>query len=504
LGVLNDDAIMSTTTTEGPAKADDDSELELKLEIDADRMDALGGSDVVAGIMPTTIHQVATYYDTPTQDLRIAGISLRVRADGARHVQTIKAGDGGDAGFFARSEWEIDVSGMALELDVDSPLRTLVPASVLQRLRPAFTVAVTRRQWLIEQDGATIELVADTGSVSAGERSAPVSELELELKAGSASAIFALARRLGDAVPLRLGVLTKGERGYRLIDRAILGAVKAERLELDEDVTVADAFARIVGSCLRHFRLNEALLRAAPDVEALHQTRVALRRLRSAMSIFKPVVADARFAHLAGELKWLAGTLGLARDLDVLIERLGDDAPEQVADARADAYVVARDALDSQRTRELMIDLIEWTVQGAWRRHPADADQVLQPAVRFAGTVLGALRRRIKRRGADLMQLDDEARHQVRITAKKLRYATGFFDSLYTGKRTRRRFKAFTRKLEALQDHLGALNDLATAPALLARFGLDNDAAAPAVPRDTILADASEAHEDLIDSKRFW
>ncbi len=495
---------MTIVTTETPPSDDAQDEIELKLEIDAEAVDRLDATEMLLGITPKIVQQVSTYFDTPTQALRKAGLSLRVRTAGGRHVQTTKSTRGAAAGLFARSEWEHDIAGPEPELEVGSPIHTLVAPEVLRQVKPAFTVTITRRQWLIVHDGATVELVADTGSVAASDRETPVSELELELKSGSPSAIFGLIHRLGSEIPLRLGVLTKGERGYRLIEPARLGAIKAERLDLIAGTSTAEAFVQIVGTCLRHFRLNETILRRTPDPDALHQARVALRRLRSALSIFKPVVADDRFAHLAGELKWLAGSLGPARDLDVLCKTLGKAANSKISTARDDAYTAALAALDSQRTRDLTIGIVEWTALGEWRMQPLDRAKLDTPAVLFASETIATLRRRMKRRGRDLDQIDDEARHKIRITAKKLRYATGFFRSLYPDKRSRRRFKAFVKHLQALQDHLGVLNDLATAPALIERFGLDRKAAPSSLERDGILSDAAAAFDALINAKRFW
>lgn len=480
------------------------NELELKLEVDADEIDRLVSVEILPSSPTKIIHQVSTYFDTPNQDLRAAGLSLRVRTADGRHVQTIKASGCAAAGLFVRPEWERDVAGFEPQLESGTPILMLIGRETLKTIKPAFTVTITRRQWVVDHDGGTVELVADTGTVTAGDRATPVSELELELKGGSPTAIFALARALGGEIPLRLGVLSKAERGYRLIGPATLDAVKAEKLHLAADTSTAEAFAQIVGTCLRHFRLNETILRRSSDPEALHQTRVALRRLRSALSIFKPVVADDRFAYLASGLKWLAGSLGPARDLDVLRERLGEAANPALLVARDEAYTVALDALDSRRTRDLMIDLVEWTALGDWRSQLSDPEAVHAPSAIFASKVIGKLRRRMKRRGRDLDHLDDEARHEVRITAKKLRYATGFFQSLYPYKPSRRRFKAFAKHLQALQDHLGILNDLATAPALMERYGLDQHTLLPTVEREQILSDATEAYKRLMDAKRFW
>ncbi|WP_380783451.1 CHAD domain-containing protein [Sphingomonas sp. R86520] len=494
---------MSIATKTRQTACDDTSEIELKLEIELAAMDAFRANAVLAGTAFKDVEQLSTYFDTPQHDLRKAKISLRVRKIGERHVQTVKVSGSAAAGLFARPEWERDIAGPLPELDAESPIRTLVGADILARIVPAFTVTVTRRQWLIEQDGGTVELVADTGFVAVGERTTAISEIELELKSGPPTAIFSLARLLDRDVALRLGVLTKAERGYRLMEAAILGAEKAERLELASDATVAEAFERIVGACLRHFRLNETLLRREPGPEPLHQARVALRRLRSALSIFKPVVADARFVHLASDLKWLAGTLGTARDLDVMLARLAHPDARLIA-AHAEAYADALAALDSKRTRDLMIDIVEWTALGAWRVHPADPGEVQQPAIRFTGDVLESLRRRIKRRGDGLVGLEDDARHRARIAAKKLRYATGFFETLYPGKKAHRRFKAFVKPLEALQEQLGLLNDIATAPALLARFDLDDGERISLEDREKILARAADAYGRLKDAKRFW
>ncbi|MET0270091.1 MAG: CHAD domain-containing protein, partial [Sphingomonas sp.] len=152
--------------------------------------------------------------------------------------------------------------------------------------------------------------------------------------------------------------------------------------------------------------------------------------------------------------------------------------------------------------RGLMIDLLEWSIAGAWVQAKPDAPET---ADRFAADVLDRLRRRIKRRGRKLARLTDADRHEVRILAKKLRYATEFFGPLFDGRKARRRFGAFRTALEALQETLGELNDIATAPVVLARLGLPlPDAEAAAIRRKALLRDAQDAYEALIDTKRFW
>ncbi|WP_274427105.1 CYTH and CHAD domain-containing protein [Chelativorans sp. YIM 93263] len=481
-------------------------EIELKLELTPAAADALIKSDQFPAA-PSVLRQRTVYFDTPARDLSGAGFQIRIREAGGLRIQTVKATGTETAGLFARPEWEQPIEDDSPVIDDTTPLRALLGAKA-HEIGPAFEVHVERRTWNVTQNGTVIELVLDRGEIVAGERRTPVCEIELELKSGSPSDLFAFARRIDAIVPLKLGVLNKSERGYRLLGPAIR-TVKAEPIALSLDMTAAAAFRHIAGACLRQFRLNEVLL-DFNNAEALHQARVALRRLRSAFTIHKPMLEDGRFDHLRQELRWLASALGEARDLDVLIARSnGEEVRAKLEAARADAYDQARMALASPRARSLMFDLSEWLALGEWLMLPSGEEVREQPARDFAAMALDRFRRRVKRSGGDLADIDDSARHELRKDAKKLRYATEFFAALFDRKRQKRRHKKFLSALEALQDHLGALNDLATAPELLARLGLDNDPAAaallePGKNRAELIEEAAEAHDMFVDAKRFW
>jgi inorganic triphosphatase YgiF len=486
-------------------------EIELKLEVPPG---AAGAVTEVLGASGKAKRLLATYYDTPDGALRKAGISFRVRRTGDAHVQTIKVDRPGGGALFDRSEWDKtlpDATPDVSAIDEAGVRGALDAPESWQALRPAFTVDVERMAWDAEFDGGTAEVVLDRGSVLAGGAQDAVSEIELESRTGSPAALFELARRIGEAAPVRLGVLTKAERGHRLLSGRIDRAAKAEPLVLADDASTADAFASIVEACLRHFRLNEPLV-ARRDAAGLHQARVALRRLRSAISLFRGVVADDRLERLRAGLRGLAATLGEARNLDVLLDRLGAAADaETVAKLRGErdaAYVRATEALDSAEARLLMLDLLEWAGFGAWRTRPAAkvAPLLRMPAHDFAAETLDRYRRRVKKRGRALAALDPEARHQVRIEAKKLRYAAEFFTSLFGDKKAKRRTKAFLSALEELQSSLGALNDIATANEMaheLSARGITLPDAG-GNDEDRLLIEAEAAHEALVDAKRFW
>lgn len=480
-------------------------EVELKLDLTEAAADALEA----AGILPQTpkIRQMrAVYHDTPEQDLAQAGVSLRIRAAGDERIQTVKADGAGNTGLFARSEWETPVDGDAPILDDSSPVKALL-GDRIQAITPQFEVHVERRAWVVTQDDAEIEVVLDRGEVLGRDRRDAICELELELKEGAPAALFALARKIDDILPVRLGVLTKAERGYRLAEPA-RSVFKAEPVALDAEMTAAQAFQHIAQACLRQFRLNEAVLLTDPTPEALHQARVALRRLRSAFSIFKPLFsADPGADPFREDLRWLAGELGHARDLDVLLGRAPAGAlHERIRTAREDAYAHVDAALCSGRVRRLMLDLTQWLTDGPWLLAASTQDRRNEPVRDFAATALERFRKAVKKQGRHLAKMDDETRHELRKSAKKLRYASEFFSALFEARR--RRYQNFVGALEELQDQLGALNDLATAPEVISRLGIKDDPEADALlgkgKRKALIGAAAEAYDALVDAKRFW
>ena len=154
---------------------------------------------------------VSTYFDTPDGTLGRQQVSLRVRDGGRERVQTLKRGKG-----VSREEHEAPVTGFDPDFGL---LPDMLTADQRAALAPSLTVRVTRRQRLVLYQGAEIELAADVGEVAAGGRSAPISELELELKSGPRRALFALARELRRVAPLKLSFESKSAQGRALLAR---------------------------------------------------------------------------------------------------------------------------------------------------------------------------------------------------------------------------------------------------------------------------------------------
>jgi len=373
---------------------------------------------------------------------------------------------------------------------------------------PKFDVEIERRIWNVDEQRSKIEIAVDQGEVVSGERRMSVREVELELKDGDPAHLFIFARKLDAITPFRFGVRSKAERGFALIDAERL-VYKAERLHLEKSVRASTSFQSIAESCFRQFRLNEDILLRQRNPEALHQARVAIRRLRSAFSIYKPMLPGDEPQRLKDEFRWLAGVLGEARNVDVLLPKANDaDMRSRLHEAREKAYDDAISALTSSRARALMLDFNEWLRCGGYLSLAQTGEIREQPAADFARSALQRMRKKLKKHGQALAETDDEHRHEARKDAKKFRYAAEFFGALFDDKRGERRHEKFIALMASLQDELGALNDLVTGPDVLEKLGLSDHPARDSIvshaDKSRLIDGAQIALDEVIDAKRFW
>ncbi len=480
-------------------------EVELKIELSVESSIALEASGLLPGD-PVSADQHTSYFDTPDGFLAKSGFSLRIRECEGKRKQTVKGEGAIVAGLFVRSEWEHATKSVTPMIDDRTPLKALL-GERSGTLFSQFDMQIERRTWTVLHDHSEFELVLDRGMITSDDRQTPVCEVELELKRGDPTALFNFAEKMDAVTPIRIGVLSKSERGRRLRKSAIVSQ-KAETLRLEREATLAQAFQKISGSCVRQFRLNESLV-GWNNPSALHQARVSLRRLRSAISIFRPILADEKLVPIQEELRWLSGVLGRARNLDVLVMRAEDYMfVEPLRTAAKAAYADVAIALASQRARALLLDLARWPAVGDWLSNPETRVAPSDPARDFAIAQLERCRRRIKKSAGDLARLDDTGRHRIRKDAKRLRYCAGFFQSLFDENRQARRYKRFIGALDRLLAELGTLNDIATGTSLLAEMGMEppggRDVLIGDKPRDELIDRATNAREEFLDAKKFW
>lgn len=246
-------------------------------------------------------------------------------------------------------------------------------------------------------------------------------------------------------------------------------ATKAEPVAISPTMSVAQAFEAIALACIRHFRSNEPLVAKQRDVSALHQMRVSMRRLRAALSLFRPALADPQFDNIRHELRWFTGQLGGARNLDVFLQQRGLPLTlrKSIKAERERAYDDVVEALESRRLRLLLIDLVAWVELGRWRQN----HKAMRPLQDFVARRLYKWWQKIAHHG-DLGPMHGHERHDLRIEIKKLRYSIEFVQPLHV--RAGRKQKQFHKAVERMQESLGRLNDLATMQAISRTFGRKN------------------------------
>lgn len=466
------------------------AEVELKLAIDPADVDRLLAAPTLAG-RGVTRNLESVYWDTPDLSLMRRKVTLRVRRIGRRHVQTVKDAGVTDGLVTRRGEWEAPIGGPAPDLAaitddaVRAGLGPLGPAD----LSPVFVTRIRRITRLVHLDGgARIEVAVDRGDVrTADGRVEPIAEVEFELKAGDPRAVYDLALAVAAVIPVGLELRSKAERGYALAAPADMpfSARRAKDPAVDPSGTVEAALVAIMREGLQHLIGNERAVLGGDPHDGVHQMRVAVRRLRSALSVFGPVLPDGGRSVLTDELRWLAGELAGARDWDVFLSSLVTPAADvlaadgaladafgalraRAADLRDTGHVRARAAVTSPRFARLALALGAWIAGLGWRDQPVTelSARLFDPVADVAPELIGRRHRRALRRGSGFARLPTEARHRARIALKRLRYAIEFFRPLFSGKAQAR----FHRRLAGLLDRLGHLNDVATAERLIAEL----------------------------------
>ncbi|MHC4046500.1 CHAD domain-containing protein [Bradyrhizobium sp. 23AC] len=214
------------------------------------------------------------------------------------------------------------------------------------------------------------------------------------------------------------------------------------------------------------------------DPDALHQIRIALTHLRTAIRFFSPMVDDALRPKVWAELKWLNGQLGMVRDLDVAIERIVAESGDDLAvvaelqhwdEKRAESHRLLARALQSARYRRLVEQTSIWIERGPWStrrskeamrlRRCTLADHATEQLTEWETTLLKKARK--------LRKLDVEKRHKLRILNKRLTYSIESLQDLFAEESLTKQ-KSILKKLRKAQRSLGRLNDDARGRALAA------------------------------------
>jgi CHAD domain-containing protein len=400
----------------------------------------------------------STYYDT--SDLRLArsGVTFRYRSgEEAGPGWTLKLRVPGlDA--TQRDEFTFPAAPDAVPADAADLVAALARS---EPLRPVASLHTRRRRWMLCGDGdiPLAELVDDEVSVLDGDRVvARFRELELESRGPDLDDLRPIAARLRRAgavlaEPVAKAIRALGPRAAAPPDFADVPLAKTDPASQAVRAALAAGTRRLV--------LNDPATRLG-DAEALHQMRVAARRLRSDLRTFGPLVDSAWAGGLRDEVEWLGGLLGEVRDLDVQLEALKAIAADLLRDLSplVDDMGERRDAARARLLQALRTDryltLLDRLVDGI--RDPLVTSKAGAPCSETLPPLLADAWRRLRRRAQAVHSSDpDERYHAVRIAAKRVRYAAEAIAPA-VGRRSGKAQRIADRAGD-LQDLLGRLQD---------------------------------------------
>jgi len=476
---------MGKSRAKAAAEVQEPVEAELRLAGDPEILEAVFASPLLS-LEPGAEEKVSDldnrYFDTSDLGLRARGLAFRVRANGEGYKQTLKAGDDANAAVLKRGEWETPLKD-------DRPRPEALPKGAREHLpkvafkeglQETFATRMRRRARNVAIAGAgRIEAALDLGEIETGEGALPIAEIELELLEGQPEALYHLALKLQEVGPLRLETRSKSTRAFDRLTNRPPSSHRASNPLLSRAHSVDEAMALIFESCFAQWLANQAAAIDGRDPEGVHQMRVALRRLRSALSVFRKLIPADQRVWLEVGAKQAIGALGPARDWDVfqsdllapVIETRPEDAGLKALRMRVRArskagYRRARRHLESADYTRFVLRFGEWLERRAWHRRDDTGHRThsSQPIADFAGRLLEKHHKKALAKGRRFAGLPVEQRHELRIALKKLRYSAAFFKPLFQ----KSLFKPFHKRVKALQDDLGLLNDVAVAETLLA------------------------------------
>jgi triphosphatase len=400
------------------------------------------------------------WHDSPEHSLLADGLTLSEQRGVWRLERLVPGND----------TW---LPGQPSPIVAEAPDMTVLPSL----LAPLAAFDGRRTSSLHRFGDETVALTVERGVLRAVTAEHLVACLTLH---GEAAAVHAAAMLIAAAIAVQVPVASLAAQGIALATGRSLPARHQGSPVLPETVVDAPgALAHIIGH-LADVVLANARLAAELDAtgfDAVHQMRVAVRRARSALSVFRPAVEPAAFDAINHSLKALGGQLGPSRDWDVFVDETmpsirqalsGDHRIDRLAAAAARRRREQRSALTTYLAgaefRRLGIELACFAASGSWRTPPVDPPQ---PLSAFAAAVLQHRWKKLVSAGKRMAELDISGLHGVRLRAKRARYAAEMFATLYPGKTARR----FVNRLATVQQRLGVLNDGAVATHLLEELG---------------------------------
>jgi triphosphatase len=464
-------------------------EFELKLEVPANRLRSVAAAMNEGKAIQQRFY--AYYFDTEEGLLASHGITVRVRKEGARWVQTAKGTLGGSASLLERLEHNVDIpapiAGGIPSVHLARHFGTPVGNSIQQALKlkagdmhPALVLMYEtdfqRLKRRVKLAGSVIEIALDQGHVISGSNSLALCELEVELKQGKPEHAVQLAHIWCEKHGLWLSSITKSMKGQQLRNGKSFGlAMSAVSPKYDRNANGQQIFITILQSCLSQVLANASEVAAGSiDPEHVHQLRVGIRRLRIAIREFKTLLDGADSIGVAPLIDAFRD-LGKYRDIDLLIQSVqpqikaagGPDV--DIHPANTDVSNLSA-VVRSPAFQDALLSLIgfvyveefDMAMQEKQHSHAAMESKVIRSSVMKNKAVtklicarLNKLHSQIIKNGRKFLVLDEAQQHDMRKRVKRLRYLSEFSAPLFSA----RKANSFLTSLKPVQDALGTYHD---------------------------------------------
>ena len=498
-------------------------EIELKFAIPPERMRVLAAE---ACRSSESVAMTAAYFDSADRRLAEAGVSLPLRCEDGNWVQTAKAPGRGQVD---REEHNVpreatSVEGLQfgpqLALHDGTAAGTAVQEALSHgdakdaSLEEVFRTEVVRQRRVIRSAGAQVELAFDEGAILAQGHRQPIHEIEFELKRGSPAGLFALARRWVKRHGLWIEGRSKAERGHWL-SRGQAGAPpgraeKAAEEAVERASNELELLRALVDDALRQVIANASEVacgREEPD--HIHQLRVGLRRLRTALRAFGDAAPglDACEPAIAEVFRGLGTWRDAGVTQESIVPRLRDaGGPAVDLPLTQDEQVFPAKLVRGTEFQLALLALMEFAADAVPTDAAQDKDDAEEGLLDASiSTRLSKLHKQVQRDGRRFEKLSEDEQHRVRKRLKRLRYLAEFVAPRYK----RRAVKRYLEALRPAQDALGAHNDAVVALARYRAAAASNPEAWFAVGWLTARLDDSAANSHsalklISQATKFW
>lgn len=410
---------------------------------------------------PVRERVINSFYDTPDLRLRREQLVVQHRKKGSTWRSTVSRVALADSGHAGDQRREVGAPGDPLFAPVDDGKLK----QWLETLQPAFASRFTRSAWTLEpRAGVRIELALDRGWIVGESRRQAICELGLELISGSVGDLFAAAGELQNDPSLRCDVSRSCQRAYRALANESMQAVKAAPARTDSAMSAIAAFRAIAQACLGHLQSNEQSFCESDNPELLRQALVAIRRLRSAIRIWAPLLPEEFVSRFDSRWQVLVRQFAEARDGDVFLRKtlatIVARFPTGAESGRLSTYAGRRCASSRERARGALKSveharlLLEFTA-AVLALPERDEDRLDD----LARACIGKHARDLSELAAEARVGDAAARESLRCGYKGLRDALAFFAPLFPGELLRN----YHLSASGLQAILRRLNELAVA-----------------------------------------